>query len=96
MCGRFTRTSSREVLAQEFGVAQFVNVDLRPRYHRQRGGEAARSDELGIRFALSNGADTRTDQRAPLRQMLREVLGRALGHHTVPDTRIVRVVQARR
>ncbi len=33
MCGRFTRTSSREVLAEEFGVAQFVNVDLRPRYN---------------------------------------------------------------
>jgi hypothetical protein len=32
----------------------------------------------------------------PLRQMLREVVGRALGHHTVPDTRIVRVLQAHR
>ncbi len=33
MCGRFSRTSSREVLAEEFGVARFVNVDLRPRYN---------------------------------------------------------------
>jgi putative SOS response-associated peptidase YedK len=34
MCGRFTRTSSRDVLAQEFGVEQFVNVVLHtPRYN---------------------------------------------------------------
>jgi putative SOS response-associated peptidase YedK len=33
MCGRFTRTSSRDVLAEEFGVTTFVNVDLRPRYN---------------------------------------------------------------
>jgi putative SOS response-associated peptidase YedK len=33
MCGRFARTSSREVVAQELGVARFVNVDLRPRYN---------------------------------------------------------------
>ncbi len=33
MCGRFARSSSREVLVEEFGVAQFVNVDLRPRYN---------------------------------------------------------------
>ena len=33
MCGRFARTSSREVLAAEFGVAWFVNVDLAPRYN---------------------------------------------------------------
>ena len=33
MCGRFTRTSSREVLVEEFGVTTFVNVDLRPRYN---------------------------------------------------------------
>ena len=29
----FSRTSSREVLAGEFGIAQFVNVDLGPRYN---------------------------------------------------------------
>lgn len=33
MCGRIARASSREVLADEFGIARFVNVDLRPRYN---------------------------------------------------------------
>ncbi len=33
MCGRISRTSPREALADEFGVAPFVNVDLRPRYN---------------------------------------------------------------
>ena len=33
MCGRFTRTSSRDVIADEFGIAQFVNVELHPRYN---------------------------------------------------------------
>jgi putative SOS response-associated peptidase YedK len=33
MRGRFARTSSREVLAEQFGVTRFVNVDLRPRYN---------------------------------------------------------------
>jgi putative SOS response-associated peptidase YedK len=33
MCGRFSRSSSREVIAQEFGVVQFVNVDPKPRYN---------------------------------------------------------------
>ena len=33
MCGRFSRTSSGDVLADEFGVAQFVGVDLSPRYN---------------------------------------------------------------
>jgi putative SOS response-associated peptidase YedK len=33
MCGRFARTSSRDVLATEFGVTTFVNVDLSPRYN---------------------------------------------------------------
>jgi len=37
MCGRFARTSSREILAEEFGVARFVNVDLGPRYNLLRG-----------------------------------------------------------
>jgi putative SOS response-associated peptidase YedK len=32
-CGRFARTSSRDVLASEFGIATFVNVDLSPRYN---------------------------------------------------------------
>ena len=31
MCGRISRTS--EALADEFSVARFVNVDLRPRYN---------------------------------------------------------------
>jgi putative SOS response-associated peptidase YedK len=33
MCGRFSRSSSREVLAGEFGITTFVNVDLNPRYN---------------------------------------------------------------
>jgi putative SOS response-associated peptidase YedK len=33
MCGRFSRTSNRDILANEFGIAQFVNVDLHPRYN---------------------------------------------------------------
>ena len=33
MCGRITRTSPRETIAQEFGVSRFVNVDLSPRYN---------------------------------------------------------------
>ncbi len=31
--GRFTRTNPHPVLAEEFGVAHFVNVDLSPRYN---------------------------------------------------------------
>ena len=33
MCGRISRTSPREVIAEEFRVSRFVNVDLRPRYN---------------------------------------------------------------
>src|SRR5262245_49710439 len=33
MCGRISRTSPREVIAEEFGVSRFVNVDLKPRYN---------------------------------------------------------------
>lgn len=33
MCGRFVRTSSRDVIAERFGVTRFVNVDLQPRYN---------------------------------------------------------------
>ena len=33
MCGRFARTSSRRVLASEFGITTFVNVDLSQRYN---------------------------------------------------------------
>jgi putative SOS response-associated peptidase YedK len=33
MCGRISRTSPREAIAEEFGVSPFVNVDLRPRYN---------------------------------------------------------------
>ena len=33
MCGRFSRSPSRDVLAAEFGIATFVNVDLSPRYN---------------------------------------------------------------
>ncbi len=33
MCGRFSRSSSHAVLADEFGITQFVDVDLAPRYN---------------------------------------------------------------
>jgi putative SOS response-associated peptidase YedK len=33
MCGRFTRTSNRDVIAAEFGVEEFSTVDLHPRYN---------------------------------------------------------------
>ena len=33
MCGRFARTSSRDALVAEFGVARFINIDLAPRYN---------------------------------------------------------------
>jgi putative SOS response-associated peptidase YedK len=33
LCGRISRTSPREALVDEFGVARFVNVNLRPRYN---------------------------------------------------------------
>lgn len=33
MCGRISRTSPREAIAEEFGVARFVNVDLQPHYN---------------------------------------------------------------
>lgn len=33
MCGRITRTTAREAIAEESGVARFVNVDLQPRYN---------------------------------------------------------------
>jgi len=33
MCGRITRASSRQDIAEEFGVTHFVNVDLTPRYN---------------------------------------------------------------
>jgi putative SOS response-associated peptidase YedK len=33
MCGRFARTSSREVIVEEFCLARCVDVDLRPRYN---------------------------------------------------------------
>jgi putative SOS response-associated peptidase YedK len=33
MCGRFARTSSREVIAAELGVTRFTDLDLAPRYN---------------------------------------------------------------
>ena len=33
MCGRIARTSSRPVIIAEFGVSQFADVDLAPRYN---------------------------------------------------------------
>jgi putative SOS response-associated peptidase YedK len=33
MCGRITRTSPQEVIAKEFGVTRFAEVDWRPHYN---------------------------------------------------------------
>jgi len=33
MCGRITRTSPREAIANEFGVTRFAEVDWHPRYN---------------------------------------------------------------
>jgi putative SOS response-associated peptidase YedK len=79
MCGRFTRTSSRDVLAQDFGVENFVNVVLHtPRYNIApsqyveaiiRGKEEQkrlRAAKVGVRALGCEHNDTRTDQR-PLR-----------------------------
>ena len=44
MCGRFSRTSSRDVIANEFGVSRFVNVDLPPALqHRAESARRGRS-----------------------------------------------------
>ncbi len=39
-CGRFTRTSPRPILAEEFGGTHFVNVDLSPRHALAHGKHA--------------------------------------------------------
>ena len=51
MCGRFARTSSRDSLAAEFGVAEFVNVDLRPRYNI--------APSQGVEAIIRDGAELR-------------------------------------
>ena len=33
MCGRFVRTSPRDVLAAEFGISRFVSISLEPHYN---------------------------------------------------------------
>jgi putative SOS response-associated peptidase YedK len=47
MCGRFVRTSSRDVLASESGITTFVNVDLSPRYNVAPIGSAHRLPAFG-------------------------------------------------
>ena len=63
MCGRFTRTSQREVIGAEFGVSEFVNVDLHPRYNIApsqdveaviRDGEARRLGPMRWGFAAAS------------------------------------------
>ncbi len=63
MCGRIARTSPHEVLAKEFGITTFVNVDLNPRYNVAqsqhveaiiRHGEEGRLGPMRWGFAASN------------------------------------------
>lgn len=67
MCGRYTRTSNRDVIASEFGVVQFVNVDLSPRYNIApsqnieaiiRDGEDKRLGPMRWGFTISATAPT--------------------------------------
>ena len=52
MCGRFARTSSRDALVTEFGIAQFANVDFAPRYNiaPSQHVEAIIADGAGLRM----------------------------------------------
>lgn len=70
MCGRISRSSPRSVLADEFGIAEFVNVDLAPRYNiapsqmveaMVRDGAAVRLGPMRWGFANEPGA-----ARAPI------------------------------
>jgi hypothetical protein len=74
MCGRISRTSPREVLADEFGVSRFVNVDLRPRYNVApsenietiiRVGDEKRLGPNALGFCADGreGSEARFDQR---------------------------------
>jgi putative SOS response-associated peptidase YedK len=66
MCGRISRTSPRELLAAELGVARFVNVDLRPRYNIApsqtveaiiRDGDEKRMGPMRWGFASASATD---------------------------------------
>ena len=73
MCGRFTRTSSRDVLASEFGITTFINVDLSPRYNIApsqpveaiiRHGEETRLGPMTWAFRSTNSALAPINARA--------------------------------
>ena len=66
MCGRITRNSSRPMIIEEFGVLQFANVDLGPRYNiapSQSVEAIVRFDDalrLGpMRWGFERAADSR-------------------------------------
>ena len=72
MCGRFSRSSGRDALAEEFGVARFVNVPLEPRYNIAPGQsvEAIIRDGAELRMGPMRwgfAAQAATEQRpAPI------------------------------
>lgn len=51
MCGRFSRTSGRAALAEEFGIVHFADVDLRPRYNIAPGQD--------VETVVQDGAERR-------------------------------------
>jgi putative SOS response-associated peptidase YedK len=64
MCGRFTRTSPRPVLQDEFGITEVADIDLEPRYNIApsltveaiiRTGEARRLGPLRWGFTAASG-----------------------------------------
>jgi len=68
MCGRISRTSPREVLAEEFCVSRFVNVDLRARYNVApsrnletiiRGGDEKRMGPMRWGFVSPTAKDSK-------------------------------------
>ena len=72
MCGRFTRTTPRAVLVDEFGVEHFVEVDFAPRYNiaPSQNIEAIINDGTELRMGpmlwgfTTSGREARTDQRS--------------------------------
>ncbi len=70
MCGRFIRTSSRDALAIEFGITDFVNVDFTPRYNvaPSQSVEAIIADGDALRLAPMRWgytASASTDAKRP-------------------------------
>jgi hypothetical protein len=66
MCGRISRTSPREAIAEEFGVSRFVNVDLRPRYNEEKRWAALISALVGSPANHSPTGSIRMSEPFPL------------------------------